>query len=122
MPPCEPLHASAQTQTQTQARIVIHAARRRGNGGSPLLALRQRIRDWAAACRGAATPVNVRIADLHGHQLFSADAKQPLLDVPLPAGTYDVTVSRGAEQRRYTVALAQGATFDLHLRMATGPV
>jgi hypothetical protein len=84
-----------------------------------LLGFLGRLLDWAAA-RSRSTPiVGLRVADLQGRQYFSARALLPVIDLPLPAGTYHVTVSQGDQHRRYTVALEQGITFDLQLRGAT---
>ncbi len=74
------------------------------------------LRSWlhrpARACAG------VEIDDLQGHRLFEADPAAPLMDVPLPAGTYHVTAHRGRQRRRYTVTLEHGAHFDLYLRVS----
>jgi hypothetical protein len=63
-------------------------------------------------------PTRVCIDDLQGHCFLTADAAPALLEVPLPAGTYHVTVRQGRTQRRYTVTLQQGATVNLVLHPA----
>jgi len=60
----------------------------------------------------------VQIDDLLGRRFFDTEQTRPLIEVPLPAGTYHVTVRLGSLHRRYTVTLEQGATFHLHLRSA----
>jgi hypothetical protein len=65
-----------------------------------------------------AAPTGVQVQDLQGHEYFAADDARSLIDLPLPAGTYHVTLRQGELQRRYTVALAHGARFDLHLPQA----
>lgn len=67
----------------------------------------------------ATAPTGVRVQDLQGHEYFAADDARSLIDLPLPAGTYHVTLRQGELQRRYTVALEHGARFDLHLPQAT---
>ncbi len=64
-------------------------------------------------------PTGVRVEDLQGHEYFAADDVRPLIDLPLPSGTYHVTLRQGEQQRRYTVALEHGARVDLHLPRAT---
>jgi hypothetical protein len=73
---------------------------------SALDALRHRI----------SVPTGVRVDDLRGQPHFAADNVHALIDVPLPAGTYHVNVRLGELQRRYTVTLEQGKSFDLYLR------
>jgi hypothetical protein len=62
----------------------------------------------------------VRVDDLLGKPHFAADDVRSLIDVALPAGTYHVNVRLGEVQRRYTVTLEQGKTFDLHLHPLQG--
>ena len=69
--------------------------------------------------RAAATRTGVRVEDLQGREYFAAEDAHSLIDLPLPAGTYHVTLRLGELQRRYTVALEHGARFDLHLPVAT---
>jgi hypothetical protein len=58
----------------------------------------------------------VRIDDLQGRQFYACDDVRSPIDLPLPAGTYHITVGLGQPQRRYTVTLEHGAAFDLYLR------
>ncbi|MEO8119228.1 MAG: hypothetical protein ABI606_07895 [Rhodoferax sp.] len=59
----------------------------------------------------------MQIDDLRGHRVLDIEAAGPLVDVPLPAGTYHVTAHRGKVRRGYTMTLKQGAFFDLYLRL-----
>jgi hypothetical protein len=61
----------------------------------------------------------VEIDDLQGRQFFAAKDPRALIDVPLPAGTYQVTARLGPVHRCYTVRLEQGARVDLYLRLAS---
>lgn len=78
----------------------------------------RRLRLWAMAAARRQRPAlsGLRIADLEGRRYFSADELPSVIDLPLPAGVYDITVSLGSQQRRYTLALGQGVAFHLHLR------
>lgn len=104
----------------TLARLLVHATEGVGDGRSALPLFLSRLRAWATAAKSGrpAAPVGLRIADLQGRQYFTANELPSVIDLPLPAGTYHVTVSHGGQHRRYTVALEQGITFDLHLRGA----
>jgi hypothetical protein len=103
---------------RTLARLLIHATDGVAEGSGVLPGFMSRLRAWATAMAQPGQPalVGLRVADLQGRQFFSADALTSVVDMPLPAGTYHVTVNLGRQERRYTVALEQGATFDLHLR------
>ena len=65
-------------------------------------------------------PMRVQVADLRGDVLRRVDTYVPLAEIPLPPGTYHVTVTLGNICRRYTMTLASGASCDLHLRLARG--
>lgn len=100
------------------ARLLIHAAQDTGKHCGRVGAFLRRWRAWALqVTRGdpPAQQVVLQIADLRGRPFFSANEMQPLMEVLLPAGTYHVTVKRGTQQRRYTVALETGVTFNLQL-------
>jgi hypothetical protein len=68
--------------------------------------------------RPARPPALVRIDDLQGRRFFTSEDARACIDLPLPAGTYHVTVRLGELQRRYTVVLEQGATVRLDLPLA----
>jgi hypothetical protein len=63
-------------------------------------------------------PLGLHIEDLQGHRVLTLDDAGPLIEVPLPAGTYHVSVCLGKVRRRYTLRLEHGASFDLYLRLA----
>jgi len=65
-------------------------------------------------------PMRVQVTDLRGDVLRRVDTYAPLAEIPLPSGTYHVTVTLGTICRRYTMTLASGASCDLHLRVARG--
>ena len=121
--PSKPLRASVERQAcaadSTMARLLIHAAVDAECATLPLLLSRlRRLRPRAMAAPRCQRPAlsTLRIADLDGRSYFSADELPSEIELRLPAGTYHVSVSHGSQQRRYTVALGQGAAFDLHLR------
>ena len=104
--------------TLAPARLLIHAAEGvlPGDAG-----FRRALGRWCAwvqqlARRHPPPPVRLEIADLQGNAVFTHDGLPSLTDLPLPAGTYHVTVRQGGHLRRYTVALERGVAFDLHLR------
>jgi hypothetical protein len=112
---------SSRAATLSDARLLIHADDHVGAGRHDasrlqrLLALRahgQRPHDRP--------PLNLRIDDLQGRRLHTVEDAGPLVDVPLPAGTYQVSVHLGHVRRSYTMTLEPGTSFDLYLRLAPG--
>jgi len=102
------------------ARLLIHAppadgAARAGPG--VVLPWLSRLRAWLQDrhALGPAVRAGLRIEDLQGQPFFATDDPRPSIALALPAGTYHVTVHRGALQRRYTVTLEPGRTVDLQL-------
>jgi len=96
------------------ARLFIHA-HPCGVGGQGVLARwAGDLRAWWSG-RAARPAASVRIDDLQGRNVFSAEDAQPLIALALPAGTYHVTLRCGALRRRYTVTLEQGSEVDLDL-------
>lgn len=69
------------------------------------------------ARRDEPAPLRVRIDDLRGRPVLAIEDSAPLLDLPLPAGTYHVSACLGAVRRSYTLTLAPGGRFELHLRL-----
>lgn len=55
------------------------------------------------------------IRDAQGHLVFTRDDAGPLVDVPLPAGTYHVTAHVDQVKRGYTMTLDQGSSVNLYL-------
>jgi hypothetical protein len=115
-----PNDAPAKAAALLPARLLIHSNEDAGadacgvgggsrGGGILARALRRLLHHDSGAVR-------LRVDDLQGRQVFAAAGARVLVDVPLPAGTYHISVHLGEQRRRYTVALEQGATFDLCLR------
>jgi hypothetical protein len=98
------------------AHLTIHSAGRAGSGPGFMAMLRQRLRAPLHAWRRRQAParIGVQIDDLQGRPFFRSAEPWPLIDVPLPAGTYHVTVDLGELRRRYTVTLEPGAALDLY--------
>lgn len=123
MRPDVPPHASPHappTPARAPARLLIHAAPGAGPDGGRLVEALRRWRAWAGDI-GRQEPgcqALLQVADLQGRPLFFVHEGQGPVDVLLPPGTYHVIVDRGTQQRRYTVALEPGSTFNLHLRGA----
>jgi hypothetical protein len=109
--------------TLAAARLLIHAGRDACTNGrhfeSPLRRLRALRADGPSTDPRAR--LSLQIDNLQGLRVHSVDDAGPLIDVPLPAGTYHVTVHYGSVRRRYTMTLESGASFDLHLRLAPDP-
>lgn len=104
------------------ARLLIHADDQRSTGNSSFEAVLRRLRTIVATGAGQARriPLRLRIEDLHGHRMLAVDDAGPLLEVPLPAGTYRVDADAGMLRRSYTMTLESGTSFDLHLRLGAG--
>ena len=104
--------------TPTLARQLILADRASPTGQFRFASAR-RLFAWALSTtqRQRARPTGLRIDDLQGRQFFTLDQLRAVTDVPLPAGTYHVSVHHGEQQRLYTVTLVPGARG--HLRTAS---
>ncbi len=63
-------------------------------------------------------PVRLVVADMRGNRLLSLEDALPLIDVPLPPGTYQVNACRGNVRRAYTFTLERNTCFDLYLSLA----
>ncbi|MDE2082310.1 MAG: hypothetical protein KGI90_13255 [Burkholderiales bacterium] len=93
-------------------RIVVPAA------AAPRGALQgalERLRRLCAPRHPAPLRLRLRIDDLQGGRVLELDDAGPLLELPLPAGTYHVHSRRGAVQRDYTMVLEPGRPFTLEL-------
>lgn len=114
------LNAPSLTATPLAARLLIHAdetfCARKNRRNSKLWWLRRMYSN--AQCRENQVPLCLQIADLQGKQVLAIDDAEPLTDVSLPAGAYQVTAHLGKVRRDYTLTLASGASFDLYLRLA----
>jgi hypothetical protein len=117
MPPSPAPRARVDT-----ARLLIHACDPPAPAGCGAFARALRRlagRAWRGRARRAPLLRMVQVDDLLGRAFFASDSSRVAvelpIDLPLPAGTYHVTVDGSGQQRRYTVTLEQGATFHLHL-------
>ena len=59
--------------------------------------------------------MHLKIRDRDGSDVMSLSARAALIDVALPAGTYDVLASWANVQKHFTVAIAPSRSLDLHL-------
>lgn len=107
------------TKTLSVARLLIHTRdapisrnRRVMSALHYLRALYTHATKWQA--HGS---VNLKIVDLQGCPVYVATVAGSLIEVVLPAGTYHVTADLDTQRRSYTMALAQGAVFDLYLTL-----
>ncbi|MEO7010225.1 MAG: hypothetical protein ABI156_13835 [Caldimonas sp.] len=67
------------------------------------------------ANRGDRVVVHLEIRDRDGCGVMRLSARTALIDVALPAGTYDVLASWTNVQKHFTVAIAPSRSLDLHL-------
>ena len=106
------------SKTPTPARLLIHTEDDVSAGGRHFESTLRRLRESHSgdAKHDKRTPLKLQIHNLQGIPVHSVDEVGPLIDVPLPAGTYHVTVQFGTVRRRYTMTLEPGASFDLYLR------
>ena len=106
--------------TGSTARLLIHAECNLGASRIPFASTLKRLRVLCSdgPRHDEQVRVNVEIDDLQGNRVLAIDAAGPLIRMRLPAGTYQLTAHRGKVRRRYTINLEEGASFDLHLRLA----
>ena len=113
------IDTSAYAVTLPAARLVIHAEARRCGSDSHLANALQWLRAlYSDDSKVECEPLRLQIADLRGSVMLASDDSDALVDVSLPAGTYQVTAWLGKVRRDYTLALEQGTSFDLYLRLA----
>lgn len=111
----------AGTASGAASHLLIHAETAPRHAGWSVDAWLRRLGARAqVGVGGERTRLAVDIRDLRGQRVLALDDAQPPLDVVLQAGTYHVTTSVEGRCRRYTVALAQGASVALHLPGADG--
>lgn len=98
------------------ARLLIRA---RAPSAPPPTAL-QRLRALVSGptLRNHRDALRLHIDDLEGRCLLVLDDVGPLVDVPLPAGTYHVFAGVASQQRCYTMTLEAGLPFTLVLPFA----
>ena len=113
-------NAPARAATLAAARLLIHADDDARDRGKPTESTLQRLRALYAEgpWHDEQAPLNLQIDDLQGRRVLCVEDAGPLVDVPLPAGTYHVNVCLGKVRRCYTMKLEPGTSFDLHLRLA----
>ena len=107
--PCSP---EAQAAAPADARLRIVAPASRPGGG--LQGTVERLRSLCLSVHRAA-PLRLRVDDLQGRRVLELDDVGPLVELPLPAGTYHVRSQRGTRQRAYTMVLEPGRPFTLVL-------
>ena len=100
-------------------RLLIHAEDAADLDGIRFGSWQRRLRalGWHGLPRDERAELSVQIDDLQGNPVLAIAAAGPLVEVPLPGGTYHVTARRGKLLRAYTMTIQQGASFDLHLRL-----
>jgi hypothetical protein len=109
----------AGTDVTAASRLLIHAAGDDDRDGWSIESIIQRMRSHVLDGRRNVRPqLALEIRDLLGHRVLALDDARPLIDITLPPGTYHVTAALGGSRRGYTIALEQGASFDLYLRLA----
>ena len=101
------------------ARLLIHADSPSGaeEGAFETVLVRLQAILAAGTRHARRVPLRLIVEDLQGRRVLAVDDAGPLLEVPLPAGTYRVNADAGTERRSYTMTLEPGASFDLHLRL-----
>ena len=113
--------ADAHAETLSVAHLLIHAEDGVDSSGRRIEAALRRLRSLyvTKSVHEDRVQLRVQINDLQGQRVFDIEAVAgPLIDVPLPAGTYHVTAHLGKVRRGYTMTLKQGSSFDLYLRLA----
>jgi hypothetical protein len=63
-------------------------------------------------------PIQVFVEDMEGNRVLALDDAAPLIDLPLPPGTYQVMARQGKVRRGYTLKLERNSSFDLYLSAA----
>jgi len=105
--------------TQSSARLLIHTEDLEHIGGGYFHAILRSLKAlFGRNHDNAHAPLHLQIDDLRGKQMLASNDVGALVDVSLPAGTYQVTAQFGNTRRGYTLTLTQGTTFDLYLRHA----
>jgi len=101
------------------ARLLIHAHDDHPPGRHADSPLQRLLALYPSGSRATQRePLRLLIDTLDGENVLAVDDAGPLVDVSLPPGTYHVTAHLGDSHRGYTMRLDQGASFDLHLRLA----
>jgi hypothetical protein len=107
----------------TAAHLLIHAeigeARQPGNSALQTALNGLRFRYIGRHRRASSIPLQLQVDDLQGQRMSAVADAGSLTDLPLPPGTYQITVRLGNYRRRYTMTLEPGTSFHLHLRFGT---
>jgi hypothetical protein len=102
------------------ARLLIHAASKIGSAGFHFKSALKRLRArYSVDTQSASsTALRIQVDDLQGVRQCAIDDAGALTEVPLPAGTYHVSVSLGSLHRSYTMTLEPNACVDLYVQLA----
>ena len=99
------------------ARLLIHTGYAMGASKVMLAPALRRMRLSYSLPKNS-EPIQVIVEDLAGNRVLLLDDAAPLIDLPLPPGTYQVTASHGNVRRGYTLTLGRDTSFDLYLSFA----
>lgn len=114
-PASRPQSASA---SASKTRLVIRVDVTDRTSPIRLALGRLRARYAGGPMRRGGHSLRIEVHDLRGRRVgLFADAGV-LSELPLPAGTYVITTTRGKERRGYTLTLQEGASFELQLAAA----
>jgi hypothetical protein len=111
------IDTSERAVTPSAAHLLIHADGKLVNGYRLTTTLRRLCAAHLCDYKFKREPLRLQIVDLQGKLMLAIDDASALVDVSLPAGTYQVIAHFGKVQRDYTLTLTQGASFDLYLRL-----
>jgi hypothetical protein len=102
-----------------EARLLIHTESHQADSGRFATTLR-RLRALCFPGHNASRgQLRLQIADLQGKVVMASHDASAVVDVSLPAGTYQVKAQFGDFRRDYTLTLTQGMSFDLYLQFAS---
>jgi hypothetical protein len=105
--------------TKAAARLVTHAKAEHPGSDTNFASALQWLRAlYSGGHKAGRGPLHLQIADLKGNVVLARVDAGTLVDVPLPAGTYQITARFGAVRRDYMLTLQQGTSFDSYVRLA----
>ena len=108
--------AEAARTMNASSRLIIYNDRAAAVSTRPGV-LARFFRMLLAGRKLAHAPVRVTVCESGRACVFEVDDAGPLLDIELPAGTYQVTAEIDGVLRTYTLTLQRGTSSSLHLRM-----
>ncbi len=111
--PLELRFGSANSALRPSAHLLVHHPALAQASAWNLSTLARRVRSLAKG--GDRDVVRLEIRDRNGGDVMSLSVRTALIDVALPAGTYDVLASWANVQQHFTVAVAPSRSLDLHL-------